>query len=110
MGRSAEVAGAEGGGGGGRGRGEGAPNGQRPIPPVLHFPACVHSAAFVRDERQGDPPGRCIASERSDLSREREQDGTPPPLRPMDIAESSRAINPFLAFYVLNVPEARRSS
>lgn len=30
--------------------------------------------------------------------------------RPMNIAESSRTINPFLAFYVLNVPRARRSS
>lgn len=38
--------------------------------------------------------------------RTRARQGLP---SPMDIAQSSRTINPFLAFYVLNVPRARRS-
>lgn len=64
------------------------------------------------DEHQRDPSRR--RDERSDL---RVEEGlvptlpspSSPPSSPMDIAESSRTINPLLAFYVLNVPRARRS-
>lgn len=59
----------------------------------------VRPSILWLDEHQGDLTRRWDEGRLTSANTSK----TGPP-SPMDIAESSRTINPFLAFYVLNVP------